>query len=78
MTTATDLDTIGHELTLALGRRIDRRRRSARRVRIAALVVGATSAFSAAAFASGIADGLGLGTASWWRTWRQPGPEKDQ
>jgi len=22
-------------------------------------------------------DALGLGTASWWRTWRQPGPGKD-
>jgi len=61
----TDLDTIGHELTLALGRRIERQRRSSRRLRVAALAVAAAGAFSAAALASGIAGDLGLDPTKW-------------
>ncbi len=65
MTMTTDFDTISRELTLALGRRIERRRRSARRLRIAAVAVAATGAFSAAAFASGIAGDLELDPSKW-------------
>ena len=61
----TDLDAIGHELTLALGRRIARRRRSSRRLRVGAFAVAAAGAFSAAALASGIADDLGLDPTKW-------------
>jgi hypothetical protein len=61
----TDLDAIGRDLTLALGRRIEQRRRSSRRVRIVALVVAAAGAFSATAFASGIAGDLGLDPTKW-------------
>jgi hypothetical protein len=63
--TTTDLDTIGNDLGLALGRRIDRQRRSARRLRVAALAVAAAGAFSAAAVASGIADDLRLDPTKW-------------
>lgn len=61
----TDLDAIGLDLALALGHRIDRRRRSARRLRVAALAVAAAGAFSAVALASGIADDLRLDPTKW-------------
>ena len=61
----TDFDTIGHDLALAFGRRMEARRRSTRRLRIAALAVAVTGAFSAAAIASGIAGDLGLDPTKW-------------
>jgi hypothetical protein len=63
--TTTDLDAIGHDLTVALGRRIDRKRRSARRLRVAVLGVAVAGAFSAVALASGIAGDLQLDPAKW-------------
>ena len=61
----TDFEAIGFELTRALGRRIDRQKRSSRRLRIAALVFAVAGSFSAAALASGIVGDLQLDPTKW-------------
>jgi hypothetical protein len=61
----TDLGAIGLDLTIALRRRMETRRRNSRRIRIALLTAVVAGAFSAAAIASGIAGDLGLDPTKW-------------
>lgn len=61
----TDFDLIGHDLTIAFSRRLEARRRSTRRLRIALVAVAVTGAFSAAAIASGITGDLQLDPTKW-------------
>ena len=61
----TDLDAIGLDLTLALSRRIDCRRRVLRRVNTTVVALATAAALCATAFASGIADDLGLDPTKW-------------
>jgi hypothetical protein len=61
----TDLQALGDDLFAALNRRTVTTRRRVRRLRVAALVVGALGVFSATAIASGIAGDLNLDPTQW-------------
>jgi hypothetical protein len=61
----TDFDAIARDLSDALGRRLERRRRTNRRLRTALLTVAVAGAFSTAAIASGIAGDLQLDPTKW-------------
>jgi hypothetical protein len=61
----TDLVTLERDLRSALVRQMGRRERRRRRLTIAAAAGAVASAFCAAAFASGIADGLDLDPSKW-------------
>ena len=61
----TDFEAIERDLTIALGRRLETRRRTNRRIRTALLTVAVAGAFSTAAIASGIAGDLQLDPTKW-------------
>jgi hypothetical protein len=61
----TDFELIGLDLSAALHRWMETRRRKGRRIRIALLSAAVAGAFSAAAIASGIAGDLGLDPTKW-------------
>lgn len=61
----TDLQVLGDDLFSALSRHALTSRRRDRRLRVAALAVGAVGAFAATAVASGIADDLHLDPTQW-------------
>jgi hypothetical protein len=61
----TDLQALGDDLFVALKRRAVAMRRLDRRLRVAALAVGALGLFAATAIASGIADDLHLDPTQW-------------
>ena len=61
----TDFDAIARDLTHALGRRLETRRRTNRRLRAALLTLAAAAVFCTAAIASGIAGDLRLDPTKW-------------
>jgi hypothetical protein len=61
----TDLEAIGRDLHLALGRRIQTRRRRRRLTRLAAVALSVAAVFSTVAIASGIDGDLGLDPTKW-------------
>jgi hypothetical protein len=62
---SSELEQLGRELTAALARRVERRRRTRRLLRLGAVSVVVFCAFAAAAFASGIGADLQLDPTKW-------------